>query len=194
MHDRFGTYFNLGARTGLILDSGLSLGVDYHFLFGSNVKEDVLFPLRRSDGSIIAESLSPSLPLLKLRGYALQLMIGTWIRSKDKNQGWWLRIGPGFLQHKILIQDDVDRLAQLRGSLRKGYDRLSNGFGAAASVGYLYISPNRQITLFAALDAGLYSVVNRRGYNIDTQMVDDQPTTHGTFGLSLGWVIPLFLN
>ena len=194
MNDRFGTFFSLGSRAGMVLESGLSFSLNYHFFFGSKVDEDVLSPLRRSDGSIISEALTPSYPLSKMRGYGLQLYFGKWFKIEGKSQGWWLKAGPAFLQHKILIQDDADRLAQLRGMLRKGYDRLSNGFGAAASLGYMYISPNRQISLYASIEGGLYSVINRRGFNFDTQMIDDQPTTHAHIGLLLGWIIPIFIN
>lgn len=194
LSNRYGWHFDLGARINYFTPKKLSIGLQYQFLFGSNVNEDVLAPLRGQDGSIISSNLEASFPKLNLRGQVINLMFGKWLTDHDQNRGIWIQAGPGFIQHKIHIQDDAAPLAQLMGDLRKGYDRLSNGLGAAVSAGYLMVSDNRQINFYAAVNMGIYTTVNRRGYNIDLQQIDDRRKTDSFLGISAGWIIPILTN
>ena len=56
---RFGGAYSLGSRVSLFNKKKYSLGLEYQFIFGSRIKEDVLLPLRTEDGSIITNSLQP---------------------------------------------------------------------------------------------------------------------------------------
>jgi hypothetical protein len=47
------------------------------------------------------------------------------------------------MQHKIKLYDANQKIAAVDKDLKKGYDRLSGGFGLTQFIGYKYISNNR---------------------------------------------------
>ena len=192
LDDRFGLFFKLGTGVSLISETDWVMSLKYHFLFGSEVKEDVLKSLRNSSGEIISSSLIPTFPLLRLRGHQVGFTAGKWFSlGENHDQGILFQLGPGVVNHRIQIQDDADPIPQLRPPYRKGYDRLTGGIGGISTLGYQYISANRQISFYVVLESTFFWTRSRRNFNLDTFEIDNAIRSDGSIGIQAGWIFPL---
>ena len=192
LNKRFGSFFDLGTQVTLLLPSDYTLSLGYSFLFGSQVREDVLAGIRTDGGGIISNSLVTTFPLSHLRGNRLSLLVGKWVKFESNHDlGLEFSIGPGLLNHRIHFADDMEPLAQLRDSYRNGYNRFSQGPGVASAITFQYISENRQISFYTRLHAGMYWTKNITGFNLDSFMEDIQIRNDGLVGIQAGWIFPL---
>lgn len=194
MADRFGHNFKLSSEFDFLnAKSGWVAGVDGAYLFGINVREDVLLPLRTMDGEIIGNNRAPASVALRERGFYAGMHAGRIFPFKKEMplSGIKLRLGAGFLQHKIRIQDNTQSVTQLTGDYKKGYDRLSNGAALSFFAGYQHYDDLQNIHLIAGFDFHLAFTQNRRSYNFDTMQADDTDRTDGLFGFKIGWILPI---
>lgn len=195
--ERFGSSFYLSSQIGILNKNNWSLNLDGGLLFGDRVKEDVLAPLRTQEGNIIGNDRA--LADIQLRARAVYLGLNLYkvlvISDAYPRSGIRLGIGSGFFQHKIRIQDDPQRaVPQLTEELKKGYDRLSNGWYISQFVGYQYLSNDRRINFYAGFETMQAFTQNRRSINIDTGMTDTKNRLDATFGFKVGWILPLYLG
>jgi hypothetical protein len=61
-----------------------------------------------------------------------------------------------------------------------------------AFLGYFYMSNNKLVNIVAGLEWIQGQTKSVRGYNYDTQMMDNDRRSDGYFGLKLGWVLHLY--
>jgi len=101
-------------------------------------------------------------------------------------------IGPGFMQHKIRIENRGNAAPQLRGDYVKGYDRLSNGFALNEFFGFIYLGNTRLINFTAGLDFTQAFTENRRTINYDTGKHDSSKRFDFLFGIKIYWMIPFY--
>lgn len=197
--NRFGDNSTVGGSFGIKLKSNLEINATYNYIFGRNVKQyDILDGLRTENGFIISEGGAPSETDMFERGYSFFLTVGVVVSkipftkiklSLNPNSGFVFSIGPGFLQHKIRIESDA---ASLKGDYKNGYDRLSNGFAITESIGYLFLSNKRLINFYLGMTSVQAWTQNRRGFNYDTGMEDNEKRLDVMTGVKFSWILPLY--
>lgn len=191
---RFGTNFNVGSQFEILhMPSGWHVGMKGYFLFGSEVKEDVLAALRTPEGDIIGNDRSPALVFLRERGSFIGPYIGkTLVLSPDNpHSGFKVSLGAGLLQHKIRVQDDTQTVSQLSGDYVKGYDRLTNGLALYGFAGYQHLDPGGRINFLAGFDITTGATQSRRDYNFDQQSTDTARRKDSLIGFRIGWILPI---
>ena len=196
--DRFGNNFSFGSGVDLITAKGnWIIGADVAYLFGGEVKEDVIATLRTPEGFIIGNDRGYADIQLRERGLYAGGHIGKLIGIGKANPRSGLRVtvGAGLLQHKVRIQDDpLSGVPQLDDTYKKGYDRLTNGLAFTEFIGYQTLSTDRRVNFFAGLEFTQGFTMNRRDFNFDTRSKDETERTDLLFGIRVGWVIPLYFG
>jgi hypothetical protein len=195
MGERFGNNSNLGWDFLFKTKQNWVWGINMSFLFGNNLKEtDILDELKTNQGHIIDADGKYALVVLSERGYSYNFMAGKLfpLFSPNPNSGIVFTAGPGFLQHKIKIDNPGNSAPQLNSEYIKGYDRLSNGFALKSFAGYYYLSNYRLINFFAGIEFTYANTKNRREYNYDKKEYDKKNYTDMLLGIRAGWVLPLY--
>ena len=195
--DRFGGNFSAGGSFDYLTSKNLILGLQADFMFGTEVKTDVLAPLRNDDGLIFDDNGSPADIRLRQRGIHLGLHVGKIfpVSKSNRRSGIRATIGGGFLQHKIRLQDDPQAtVALVSGDYKKGYDRLSNGLALTQFLGYQGLSKNRRINFMAGFEFTQAFTQSRRSFNYDTRSVEKDKRLDLLFGFRIGWTLPLYIG
>lgn len=191
---RFGANFNTGASFTWKTKRNFLFGFDGSYFFGSNVKEDVVASMRNEDGFIVDNEGYPADLRLTERGWNLYLNAGK-LFSKlghNPNSGLFFTIGAGYMQHKVKLYDANQKIAAIKGDLRKGYDRLSGGFALSQFIGYKYLSNNRLTNFYAGIEFYEGFTQSYRGFNYDTGLNDTQKRLDVLVGARFGWILPLY--
>lgn len=195
--DRFGSSFYLSSQVGFLNKNNWELQLDGGLLFGNQVKEDVLAPLRTLEGNIISNDRALADIQLRARAVYLGINLNKTLVLSDAypRSGIRLGLGTGFLQHKIRIQDDPQRFVpQLTDDLKKGYDRLANGWYISQFIGYQYLANDRKINFYAGFETRQAFTQNRRSINVDTGIMDTKNRLDATWGFKVGWILPFYLG
>jgi len=194
LSQRFGTSFNLGSQFEVMLTESLwHAGVKGMFLFGNNVKEDVISNLRTAEGDIIGNDRALADVSLRERGFFTGAYLGKVFSfgEKQPNSGIKLSLGGGIMQHKVRVQDNTSTVTQITGEYGKGYDRLTNGPALYGFLGYQHLAANRRLNFIVGVDYLLGFTKNKRAYNFNEQRHDDSSRTDGLFGFRIGLVLPI---
>lgn len=147
--DRFGNAGTLGGGVDFIFKNNFFAGIDGHYLYGTNVKEDPLEPIRTDSGFIIGNDLGIASVVLRERGYYLGGQVGKiFTFGGQKRAGLRVTVGGGWLLHKIRVQDDARSLTQITGDYGKGYDRLTSGIALNEFLGYQFLGKSRTVNFF----------------------------------------------
>lgn len=195
--DRFGVNFNASTGLQLFLKSNWMLELEGQFLFGQEVKTDVLAPLRSLEGYIFADDGGPAEVKLRERGFWAGASIGKLFSlvSDNPRSGLRISLGAGLLQHKIRIQNDPQAFVpSLRTDYKKGYDRLTNGLALKEFIGYQHFSLHRRINFYAGVELLQGFTQSRRDWNTDQMAAENTPRLDLLFGIRLGWVLPFYLG
>lgn len=196
LSDRFGQHFSAGLSTEwLTPKNNLILGVEGQFIFGQNVKTDVLADLRTPEGLIYGNDKSPADIQLRQRGFYLGGKVGKILFSSEQQprSGLKITLGAGFLQHKIRIQDDPTRtVPQLSASYKKGYDRLTNGWALTQFVGYQKLANDTRLNFFFGIESMQAFTAGRRSFNFDSRQPDAGSRFDLSFGVRAGWVLAFY--
>ena len=196
--DRFGTNFNIGLNLEYLTEkSNLIFGLETGFLFGNEVKINVLRGLQTAEGFIIGNDRVFADIQLRQRGFYAGALVGKLIplSKNNKRSGLRVTLSTGLLQHKIRIQDDPLRdVAPLSTEYKKGYDRLTNGLAFNEFIGYQLLSKNRRINFYAGVEFTQAFTQSRRDYNFDTMTVDEENRLDLLFGFRVGWVLPFYFG
>lgn len=191
---RFGPDLAAGGAFLMKLKSNWVFGLEGNYLFGQNIKEDVLVQLKNKDGFVVDNEGYPADLRLTQRGFVTHLVIGRVLPflSANKNSGFLIWAGAGIMEHRIKLYDAQQRIAAVRGDLVKGYDRLTFGLSFTQFIGYLFLSEYRYVNFYAGIEIteGITSSV--RKYNYDTGKPDTQKRFDGLCGLRFGWILPLY--
>ena len=209
LHPKYNIHLGYGAQWPIATDLTkrfgqhgiLSLGLNYihkkwetgpacYFLFGSNVKEDVLSSLRSPDGELIGSDHQLAVVDLKMRG----ILIG-WSIAREFNLNAQsmivINLQPGWLAHWIKFQNPGNTFEPIQGDYRYGYDRLSTGLAWTEGITYRYHSSNHLVNFeLAAILTESNSRLNR---NIQFGSPEIQKNISSIlFGIQGRWLIPIF--
>ena len=196
---RFSTNLGVGAGVEYVkIPSGWSYSFYAQYLFGQDVKEDVLAKIRTTDGNIIGETNSYADVSLRMRGLYTGASIGKILKLHDAGNrfgGIRLALGAGWLNHHIRIQDNTQgSVPHLDVQYAKGYDRRSSGIALTQFVGYQMVSRDRTLNFFVGFEITEGFTKNRRGFNFDTMLRDDSQRLDILYGVRVGLAVSLFTN
>jgi hypothetical protein len=195
LKNRFGNNSAVGANFFRKYKNNFVWGIDFSYLFGSDIKEtSILDSLRTERGFIINRNGQYANVRLYERGFNTTFKIGKVIPAfgPNKNSGFLVTAGAGFMQHKIRIEDIGNSTPALNNDYKKGYDRLSNGLSLTEFIGYLYLDNKRLLNFYAGVEFTQAFTQNRRDYNFDTMTRDSQKRLDLLSGIKFGFVIPLY--
>ncbi len=196
LSDRFGQHFELSGGIGFLTAKNLHFSIDYDFLFGNKVKEDVLSSLRTIEGGIIGRNMQFASVFLRERGSKLSLNMGYFLGKKASGQrrGFLLDMGLGYLRHKVRIVDDFDSVVQIFPPALKGYDRQTSGFLLRQSLQYMYLSDNRMVNFYLGIDISEGFTKSDRAYNYSSQSFDTDNRVDILAAFRIGWIVPIYLS
>lgn len=192
---RFGWNSNLGLDFAYKLKNNWILGINGSFIFGGTIRETHMFDsIVTSQGYVINTDGKYTDLRLYERGFTVSLTGGkvfpVW--GPNKNSGFLIRGGLGFLQHNIRIETTGNLAPQLGPDYRKGYDRLTNGLMLSQFIGYLYLSNNRLFNFYCGFELMEAFTENRRTVNFDTGKHDGTKRFDALEGFRVGFILPLY--
>ncbi len=191
---RFGNTMSVGIPFMWKTKKNWLIGGEGNYFFGKKVNENSLNNLQTAEGTITANDGAPGRLRVNERGLNLYVTGGKILPfwNPNKNCGPMITVGVGYMQHKINIYDIGKNLPQIKGDLRKGYDRLTGGLAFTQFVGYMYLSNNRLTNFYAGFEFNEGFTKGLRGVQYDTGMSDAAKRTDIQMGLRAGWVLPLY--
>ena len=194
---RFGNNHKIGGQFTLKTSSNWIASFDGGYMFGTNLKPEaysILNPLKTEQGQITSQYGTPSDIVLNERGFSFFVTGGKLFPLKkwvNKNSGFVAMGGFGFLQHKIRIDVNGNDAPQLSEDYKKGYDRLTNGFGFREFIGYRQYADNKMFNFYIGFETTQAYTKNRRTYNYDTQAFDNKERWDILYSFKIGVVIPI---
>lgn len=194
MADRFGGIFSLGFDAEWITaKNSIIFGWQTRYLFGGNVKEDVLAHLRTDNGSILNINNLTSTLTFSTRGLYTGLTIGKIFSFLNNTKsGIKVSLTAGMLEHHIKISENSSALPQIWGPYHKGYDRKTMGVAFQQFIGYQHMGTDNLMNVFAGLEFTQGFGKNVRPVNFDTQTIDNTSRTDLMISLRAGFILPLY--
>lgn len=196
LNDRFGQSNSVGGGVTYMFRNRMMIGVDFDFVFGSNVDIDVLRHFRNQEGGIVGNDLEYASIFLRERGSFTGLMFGKLFQLGKKSpiSGIKLNLGAGVLTHKIRLLDNANSTTQILGEYAKGYDRFTMGPALKQFVGYHHLSKNRRVNFYFGMEIIEGFTKNQRSFNFDDFQAETDTRLDVLVGLKLGWVLPFYLE
>jgi len=196
LKERYGTSLQFSIFGDYITPSNLIIRGEFTNLFGDKVNEDVLQGFKTREGYILGDDGLSTDVFLRFRGLLLTGQVGKLIPfNKEKSRsGLKVLIGGGILQHNIRFLDDNNSVPQIRGELRKGYDRLTRGFVLKEDLYYTHLSSNRRLNFEVGLSCFQGFTSEVRAINFDTGLATIQSRLDVGVALKLAWILPFYLN
>ncbi len=199
------TMADLSAESTNLMDVGLDLAVKnkknwclevgFNYYFSGKVKgTDSLFRfITNQDGSIIDGNGSPADIDVDQRMWALRLVAGKTfpISENYRNSGIQLKLGATMLQRYVYIKNPENKVAALTDEYKKGYDRLTSGFGLYQYLGYIHLQ-KRLNSFYAGIEATEVFSHRQRDWDFSLMRKDDRRFMDIMVGIRLGWIIPLY--
>jgi len=192
--ERFGDNGSLGFGIQYKTVSQWIFGLEGAFLFGNNVKEPVAIGIRNSDGFIIDREGNFVNLLVLERGMTITASAGRLfpIFGPNKNSGIVVKLGGGFIEHRIRLEARLNEVPQIEGDYAKGYDRLTNGATIFQFIGYRNFSDNRLLNFTLGIEGYQGFTQNRRAFDFDLGRKDDEKRLDVLVGVRLTWSLPLY--
>ncbi|HQV00497.1 MAG: hypothetical protein JNK61_02125 [Bacteroidia bacterium] len=195
MADRFGNNVNIHLSCALKRTNNWIFGIEGEYIFGNTIKEPNIFKnIQTNDGFIIGNDGKFATVRTFERGYIATFNVSKVLPllGPNKNSGFIIKAGVGFMQHKIKIDPIGNTVPYLDKEHRKGYDRLSNGLALHQFIGYQYLGNTRAINFFGGFELFEGFTQSRRSYNHDTMIADTKKRTDILIGFKVGWILPLY--
>lgn len=198
MAKRFGYTSTLGVDFSYKLANNIYFSAGVNYLFGGKVKEDKILKgiLTDSTGMLIANNGSYVTVRFQETGFIVPFSVGKIIpikgMSPNKNSGLYVELGGQFIQHKIAIQTAQTRVYAVTNDYKKGYDRLTNGFGVKESIGYRYYDTRGFYNFDIGFVFSQNFTQNRREVNIDTGLKDETKRLDLLQGFRVSWIYPIY--
>lgn len=194
LENRFGPNLSAGASFIWKTKHNVLFSAEGSYFFGKSVKEDVVAGMRNESGTITDNEGYPADLRLTERGWNIYGNVG-YLFSKlgnNPNSGLFFTVGGGWMQHKIKLYDANQKIAAVKGDLKKGYDHLSGGFALSQFIGYKYISNNRLANCYFGFEFYEGMTKSLRGFNYDTGLEDTKKRFDMLMGFRFGWILPLY--
>ncbi|MDX9750227.1 MAG: hypothetical protein RBT71_04015 [Flavobacteriales bacterium] len=192
--DRFGANSHIGLSAYRKFRSNYFIGAEGGFLFGNKVHEPgLLRHVVNSMGQIVdKDGVMADVQVLQ-RGYAIMGIAGKImpVAGPNPNSGIMLKLGAGYLRHKIRIQTQENVVPNLEGDYLEGYDRLCAGPVGLFFVGYQHFGNRRRVNFFGGFEIMLGSTAPLRAFNFDTGRAETGRRLDMLSALRAGWTVPI---
>jgi len=192
----FSSNGNVGGGFMIKTKRNFVFGLEYNYLFGSNVKNEnvLLKDISTSQGYVISSGGTYADIHMYENGAFISAKFGKIfnVLSPNKNSGIMILGGLGFFQHKIRIDVTDNNAYNLSGDYKKGYDRMTYGPGISEFIGYVYYGNSRLVNFFFGFEFVQAWTKNRRDFNFDTMSKDNSNHFDMLSGFKVGWIIPVF--
>jgi hypothetical protein len=193
--DRFGTNSNAGLGAFRKLRNNLTLGAEGSFLFGNKVIEPgILRNVINSQGQIVdAEGVQADV-ILYQRGWTAFATVGKIfpILGPNPNSGLHVKLGGGYMRHKVRVQTQKNVVPQLEDEYLEGYDRLAAGPAAMAYLGYQHFGNRGRINFHIGLELMAGFTQAMRTFNFDTEQFNKPNRLDLLSGIRAGWSLPIY--
>ncbi|MCO6483948.1 MAG: hypothetical protein J5I62_14265 [Flavobacteriales bacterium] len=192
---RFGANSNLGFSASVKFKSNYALGMEGSYVFGNKIMDrSVLKEMMTSNGVVVNQDGEPAGILLFERGYTVSVFAGKVIpvAGPNPNSGILLKLGAGWMWHKLLIQHQNDVLPALEGDYLKGYDGLAAGPMGTFFAGYQHLGNNRFINFMVGFEVNVAFTRSLRPWDFARGKADDERRVDGLNGLRFGWTFPIY--
>jgi hypothetical protein len=191
---RFGPALNAGGAFYCKTKKNWIFGIESNYFFGRNVREDITSGMKSSGGFVIDNDGFPADIRITERGVGVHASFGRVFKvlSANPNSGLMAMAGAGYLEHRVHIYDAQQRIAAVRGELRYGYDRLTNGYSFTQFIGYLLLSDNRLLNFYFGFEGYEALTKSVRKLNYDTGLPDTAKRLDLILGFRFGWIVPLY--
>ena len=134
------------------------MNCQHHLFLGTNVKDTTIIDhLQNNQNWIINQFGEESVVLIQERGQVFSFKIGKIFNviGPNPNSGLIIKLGIGWMRHKIRIDNENDQIPQLSQQHLPYYDRLASGLNLYQFIGYHHMSNNRLTNFF--LGTGILS-------------------------------------
>ncbi len=193
---RYGPNSNTAIGFGYKTKTNIQFNAHWSYLFGKELRgEDPLDSISTVDGFVIDKEGKFADIREFERGFTLGIAVGKTFNSflsPNKNSGFMITGGVGYMQHKIKIYDNGARSPQLTKETLTGYDRLTSGLMTTEFVGYVYLSRNRYVNFYGGFEFFQGFTKSRRSWDYNLMRADTQNRLDLLSGIRVGWVLPLY--
>lgn len=195
MADRFNNNFVAGGSVAYLTAKNWMFSLDFDYIFADRLKEDVLNPLRNSQGYLINEYGEPGDVVMQQRGFYTGLRAGKLISigKLNKRSAIEVSFGAGYMRHWVHLEDRNELLPQLEGDYIKGYNRMTAGLGLRQYIGYRLMTRNRLVNFFAGVDFTQGFTKSLRSWDFDLMSGNTSLRLDLLFGFRAGWTLPLYI-
>ena len=100
--------------------------------------------------------------------------------------------GVGYMEHRLVIDNQFHTAPQISDDYAKGYDRLTGGININEFVGYFYMGKSRILNFYGGFEFFQGFTKSKRDYVFDLQKKDTENKLDLYFGFKVGWMIPIF--
>jgi hypothetical protein len=194
MSDRFNKNLKFTVGAERITGTNWIFGLEFSYMFGDTVKEDVLTNLRLSNGQILGADNGYAEVFTRERGLFIGANFGKLIPfNSSSRSGLRITCAAGILSHYIRIQDEARSLPQIEGDYLKGYDRLTRGFALRQFIGYEHVAENKRVNFYIGLEFTQGFTSSVRAVNFDTGLPSNmEGRFDGLIGLKAAWILPFY--
>ncbi|MEZ4908103.1 MAG: hypothetical protein R2771_10815 [Saprospiraceae bacterium] len=197
LNNRFGNNFHFGiAPSFYFKDSNWSIGTNFDFIFGYNVKENTFSNLITFDEQILTTELYLSTLATSERGYVAGVFVSKILplNIKSKRTGIRLDFGVNYMSTWIRFKDESGTIPQLEQPYVRGYDNMTNGLAFREYIGYQYIKTDSKANFNIGIELIQGLTKNIRGYNYESNTANNSKSLDLLFGLKFGWFLPIYIE
>lgn len=192
--DRYGHNSNVGLSIQRRTVHELLFGVEGSFLFGNKVTEPgVISNVLNGAGQVVDQEGVMADVFLLQRGWTAFATVGKvmhWLGPNTRS-GVVLKVGGGYMRHKVRVQTQQNIVPQLEDDMLKGYDRLTAGPAVMGYIGYQYLGTRRRVNFHIGLEIMAGITQPLRAFNFDTETYNITDRLDLLSGIRLGWILPI---
>ena len=193
--DRFGTNSNIGVGAARKTRGNFLFGLEGSFIFGNRIVEPgILRNVINSAGQIVDADGQMADVFLYERGWTAFATVGKIfpVIGPNPNSGLMLKVGGGYMRHKVRVQTQKNVVPQLEDEYLEGYDRLCGGPAGLLFIGYQHLGNKRHVNFHVGIElmAGFTQALHP--YNFDTEEYNTPDRVDLLTGLRVGWSLPIY--
>ena len=184
----------IGASYFLERSNDIIFGIEGSYMFAADIKDSTIFNnISTSTGAIIGADGHYANVNVMQRGFDSHLFAGYVFHFSESNlSGIYISQGFGYLQHQIFIDTKNQNVPQLDEEMKKGYDRLSNGFSTRFSVDYKYYHKKGRFQISSGFNYTMAYTKNQRAYDFaNNEYYSSKRTWDQLLGFKLEIIIPI---
>jgi len=196
--ENFRENFSLSTSVGRKFSNNFIISGEWSYLFGGEVdnRNNILDNILTDNGQLLNGNGSYAQININQRGTYVNLQVEKLFFSpaKNENSGWSIGAGAGYAWHWLNIDNVGNDSPQLNEEYIAGYDRMSRGFTAVQSIGYLYLSRSKLINFKVSFEVNQIWSKDLRKYNYPTGFLSDEINLNLLYSFKFKWYLPIYLG